>query len=315
MQLQTQDKTQIVLAAQAYAATHAMSQSDVATAAGISQAYLSKMWNMEYSSIVNNKEVPIGNKWFSSLAEFCGHSLQASYWGTVQTRQLLELIPLLIAAKDDAKVNVLISGTGLGKTYIVSQFMQKNPTHTYKITVSSVHKLPDILRELLHRLSIHTHGNSKASKLAAIIDKLKELHRNGHKPMIIIDEAENLELPVLKMLKGLYDGIIGLSSLVLIGTSQLIDNLDKLRHKNKAGMPQFYRRIKAGIRQINTKVDFAPFYTKHAIEKPLQKLLNGMCDNYGELADYLQPALKEAARIKQPLTENFFRLMYNLPNY
>lgn len=144
---------------------------------------------------------------------------------------------------------------------------------------------------------------------------MKELKRSGHQPQIILDEAENLKLPVIKSLKAIYDFCNGYASITLIGTQQLIDDLIKMKKKNRGGVPQFYRRIKASIRNVSTAFDFTPFFEKHNVEKPLRRLLVDLCENYGELHDYLEPALREADERDEPLTEELFRLIYNLPKY
>ena len=48
-------------------------------------------------------------------------------------------------------------------------------------------------------------------------------------------------------------------------------------------------------------------------DKALVKFLRANCDNYGELHDALVPAMREADRTGQPLTENFVRKVLNMP--
>lgn len=307
-------KHQIVQGAIEYAKNNGINQNDVSKYSGVNAGYISKMWNGDFETIVNNKPTPIGDKWFYELADWCGFPIRKTYWSTIETIQFKQMISALESAKKTAKTSVLINETGLGKSYAVDRFVKINPVHTYRITVSSVHKLPDILREICQKLNVH-YGSSNAYRLKAIIEKMIDLRHAGNRPCIIIDEAENLEFPVLKMLKGLYDGINMKASIILIGTDQLTYKLQNLRRRNKDGMPQFYRRIKAGIKVISPNKDFTPFFEKFNVEKPLRKLLTELCDNYGELNDYLEPALKEADDLGQPLTEQLFRVIYDMPKF
>ncbi len=183
-----------------------------------------------------------------------------------------------------------------------------------------MHRVKDIILQLAEAIGVKSHllheYNYQIDLLMGISNKLKELKMMGHQPLVIIDEAENLRLPVIQVLKGLYDHIVGYSSIVMIGTSQLTDALQRMRIKNKNGAPQFYRRIKAGIRVIPAEKDFKAFYKKFNIDdKELCSLLNELCENYGELHDYLEPAIRAADEKGKPLTEQFFRIMYNLPKY
>jgi len=307
-------KYQIIAGVQEYARQKHLSNNDVAKMAGINSGYISAMFRNQFTTVVDNKETPIGDKWFYKLAEWAGLPIKKHYWELIQTTQFTEIVPALETAKKLSKVSVLIAPTGTGKTFTIDKFCNRHPQHTYKITVSSVHRLPDILRELIDKLGI-PYGWSTAARLNSIIDRMRELKRSGYNPMIIIDEAENLELPVLKMLKGLYDGVNNYSAIVLIGTDQLISKLTRLKRHDRSGVPQFYRRIKAGIRYISNSKNFAPFFEKYVDDKGLRKLLNDLCDNYGELNDYLEPALRESDEKGEQLTEHSFRIMYNMPKY
>lgn len=309
-------KYQIVAAAKEYARLKKISNNDVAKISGINSGYISNMFRDQFTTTVEDKEIAIGDRWFYKLAEWAGLPIRKQFWSTVETPQFTAMLPALEEAKKNSRVSVLITPTGLGKTYIIDRFCHHNPVHTYRITVSSVHKLQDVLLDIIDALKIRNVGKSSALRMKAIINRLREIKQTGGQPIVIIDEAENLELAVLKMLKGLYDGVVTYASLVLIGTDQLIQKLLRLRKHDKAGIPQFYRRIKAGIRYIPDTKDFKPFFEKMMIaDKGLRRLLNELCENYGELHDYLEPALREADELEQPLTENLFRMIYNMPKY
>lgn len=321
--MQQELKQKIVDHAKKYAAENSgMSQNALAKHADINPGYLSNMLRGNFSTEVDGKQVPISDKWFHQLATAIGFALTKQYWGVVQTQEFSQIIHELTVAKNDSRVITIITDTGFGKTYSVNKFCLANPQHTFKITVTALHKVRDIILLLAEAIGVpprftsSSYQNYTIGLLLSITDKLKELKMMGHQPLVIIDEAENLKLPVIQVLKGLYDHIVGYSSMVMIGTSQLTDALLRMRNKNKNGAPQFYRRIKAGIRIIPADKDFNAFYKKFKIEdKGLCSLLNSLCDNYGELHDYLEPALRAADEKGKPLTEQFFRIMYNLPNY
>lgn len=306
-------KLKVIDHAQKWAASNKLSQAELAKRTGINAGYISNMIRNNFIVEVDGKEVFIADKWFYQLADRTGYAVKKSYWSTVQTKEFEMIIHALTVAKNESKVTTIINDTGLGKTYTVDKFEMVNPLHTYRITVNSMHKLRDIINELANLLGTTIRHNS-IDTFFTIIKRLRELKMMGHQPLVIIDEAENLKLPVIQMLKGLYDGIINYASIVMIGTSQLTDALQRLSHSNKNGAPQFSRRIKAGIIVIPAYKDFKPFFEKFKIQdKGLRDLLTRLCGNYGELHDYLEPALREADETDQPLTEQFFRVMYNLP--
>lgn len=308
-------KLQIIAAAADYAKKNNLTNSDIATKSKINNSYISNMMRNIFTVQADGKTVEIAEKYFFKLAEFCDINLKKQYWHTVQTNQFVGVIAALENAKATGRISVIICETGNGKTFTVDKFVHTHPQHTYKITVSDMHNLKDILGELMDHLRIEQ-GWSNASKMIRITNKLKELKRSGARPIIIIDEAENLKLPVIKSLKAMYDFVNGYTSIALIGTPQLTSRLEKMRKKDRPGVPQFCRRIKSSIREISSVGDFKPFFEAFKIvDRGLQKLLNSLCDNYGELHDYLEPFLREADENDWPLSEEKFRLMYNLPNY
>jgi hypothetical protein len=140
---------------------------------------------------------------------------------------------------------------------------------------------------------------------------------NGLSPMLILDESENMKLNVLCAMKELYDNLNGVCSLVMLGTDQLLIKLDRMRKKNKTGIPQLYRRIKFGIRMLQP-IDrsFKHFLKTIGIDDPaIVRFLRENCENYGELHDVLVPSMREAERTNELLTENFIRKIFNMPKF
>ncbi len=305
-------KYQIVAGAIAYAESKGISNNEIARVSGINPSYLSNMLRNNFSNKVDGKDVPIGEKWFYSLAQWAGFAITKSYWQTIQTPQFEKIIHELEVAKRHSRVTTIITGSGCGKTHTVETFCRINPNHTYKVTVNSMYKVKDILNDIAIKIGSPVHYTA-SSTLRDLMQRLAEMKRMGHSPLLIIDEAENLKLPVIQMLKGLYDGLLGYASIVMIGTNQLTDSLWRMKNSNRNGVPQFYRRIKAGIKIVTSDKCFAPFFEKYVDDKGLRRLLNQLCDNYGELHDYLEPALKEADERGEPLTEQLFRIIYDMP--
>ena len=150
-------------------------------------------------------------------------------------------------------------------------------------------------------------------QLNRIYSKLAEIRRSGQQPIIIIDEAEYLTIGVFELIKTLYDHVIAYCSIALIGTGDLIRKVeDKL--SEKPGIPQFKRRFKAGMRWLpGIDRTFKQLLETFSFEPGLNRLLISMSDNYGELHDFIVPCLREADRLGEPLTENLFRTIRNIP--
>jgi DNA transposition AAA+ family ATPase len=306
-------KTDIIQAATAYMQQHDISQKQAADRTGINISYLNAMLAGQTSIQVKDKPVAIADKWYAMLAAWAGYTYTKQYWPGVVTDELTQTIAVLENAKANITTNIIICPTGMGKSHTIELFGRKHPQHTYVVTVSALHRVGDILTDLASQLNL-PHVVAHTTRLQKIVFKLRELRLAGAKPLIILDEAENLTLKVLQMLKGFYDGVRNHASVVLIGTDQLINKLDMMETRNYDGMPQFCRRFRAGRRDIAVANNFAPFFTKLEItDRPLIRLVSKLARNYGELRDYMEPALREADRLGVPLTEELFRQFHYLP--
>ena len=244
-------------------------------------------------------------------------------WKTIPTRQFKEIISTLEDAKNKSKTAMIIAPTGLGKTYAVETYCGKNSAHTYRIVVSDLYRKEDIINELSLLLGLDQPGVSNNFKrrnvkdrLDAIAAELIRLKKAGHLPQVIFDEGENMKITPLKMIKALYDAIKDRCSLVLIGTDQLLNNMYINKGKrNRNSLPQLYSRFKAGLKHItplDKNNDFEPFFKLYGVPAGLQTLLKNLSDSYRDFNDYLEPTIIEAKEAGKPLTEEFFRIKFNL---
>lgn len=296
-----------------YMDEHNLKASDVAKRTNINPAYLSiilkESSNFMYTA--GGKSGFINNSNFYSIAKFIDYSLIKAYWQTQPTDQMKAALANLQDAKEFGQTSLIIAETGSGKSYVSQMFANKNPHDTFIIKVSNSDNLGDLLDKAIEVLNIPT-AKSKSGKLRAITKQLDLLKSQGYFPQIIWDEAEYMKQPTLCAMKELHDALNGSCSIVLIGTQQLLDNLEKLRKRNKPGIPQFYRRIKFAIRVL-PQIDrsFALFISDLPIS--LQTFLKTHCDNYGELHDVLVPALREADRLDEPVSEELVRKVLGMP--
>ncbi len=310
-------KIDISTAANAYIREKKLTAASFSPLCKVNESYLSRILNGVFTYIGTNEAVvDIPDKYFVMIAEAVGYSIKKEYWPHINTREFTELVTALKKAKDGQLMSQLIVDTGAGKTYAINQFRKVNPLHTYVITMHSLLKINDLFGDLIDQLKISSKG-STGYRRAQILIKLREIRRNGGNPIVIIDEGENMNSKMRGMIKGFYDGISGYASIVMVGTPDLWEHVTDAKSKGKEAGPQYARRFKAGTRFIkitqSTSVRFKPFFEALNLPKGLQKLLCDLCDNYGELHDYLVPALMEADSKGVALTESFFRLMYNIP--
>lgn len=310
--LTSENKEQIITALERWLIKNEFSANEFAEKCGVPANYISLLRNHKFEVPTGNGLTPIADKYFRMIAETIGFENSKSVsWKFVETTQALQMLTALEDAKKYGYTNIIIGETGSGKTYVSDLFVRQNPKDNFKITVGSMDSISDLMDKICDALKIPAVTN-KAKKIASIIKELQEMKLQGREPILIFDEAEYMKQPTLCNMKELHDHLNKKCGIVLIGTDQLIAKIEKMKRKNAPGMPQFYRRIKFGVRTLKTiNTNFNEFL--NGLEKGLQKFIQRECDNYGELHDVLLPAMREAERLGEPLTEDLVRKMLNRP--
>jgi len=302
-------KQNIVNALASYMEVHGLSQESMEQKSGVNSSYINAMLNGRTQ--VGNTEIK--EAYYKKVADAIGYEYERKFWKLVETTQYNTILEELLDAKYRGSEKMIIGESGCGKTTTLREFKKLKPVNTYCIKVSSLHKLKDILNDICDTMKITIKG-SDVVKLRRIANKMRDLKLSGKLPILIIDEAENLKVPALRMTKALYDALEGFCPIVLLGTKQLQNKIEKLKEDDEEGMPQLYRRFKAGlrvVRDIEKATMFIPFLDLIEDEGVKEMVLN-LADNYGELNKYIEPALREAAIMDAPLTENFYKAFYKL---
>lgn len=312
--MKVEEKQSIIQAAQAYMEEKGISQNELSKLTGVNVSYLSSMMKGVFTFINSRtgKESDIDDKWFLALAGRIGHKVAKEYWPLVETEQFIDIVKELTEAKETATTRIIVGETGCGKSYTVERFRQAYPQGTYVVTCNQNDSISDLMRKIQKVLKVSFDG-SVSYRIDRISVELSRIADNGNLPILVFDEAEYLSVRGLLSIKTIYDYLKGICAIVMIGTDDILNKLEKT--KRKEGMPQFIRRFKAGIRHVRP-IDrtFARFFEGRGYGKDLMKLLRMNADNYGELADYLEPAIREADRRDEPLTKEFFESMFYLQN-
>lgn len=306
-------KDAIMEAARTYMKQKGISQNKLQSGSGVS--YLSGMMNGAYT-YENSRSGETGNipdKWFRKLADYIGYKISKDYWPTVATSQFKTIIAELEGAKYETNIRMIIGETGCGKSYSIERFRQNNPVGTYVITCSGQTCQKSLISRIMEALKID-HKGCCDYLLGRISAEIRNQQLAGMNPILILDEAENLRLPTFKAVKSIYDHLKGQCGIVLIGTDQLTNDLEKLSRKNEKGMPQFYDRFRSWERRLRPiDRNFSEFLSAFSLEPGLKDLILKICSSYRNLADRMELALRKADEKGVPLTEDFFRIVHNLP--
>lgn len=309
----TTQKEQLRIALEEYIAKHNLSQNDFVKQSGINVAYISAI--MQGSDKVGNSIIK--DKWYNMIAEAIDFKLKKDYWKPRETDQLLRILATLEDARKHGSTNVIIGETGSGKSYACELFQKRYRSDVFIIKLGASDKIGDVLDKTIRALKMPVRSNmkltgsyqtsSKSSKIRRIIEFLHKMKMEGFYPTVIWDESEYMNLATLCAIKEFYDELRRVAALILIGTDQLTEKLEKLKTKNKPGMPQFYSRIKFGIRELNPIDRKFTLFLDEIKDREVKDLVKKNCENYREVHDLLVPALREADRLNIPLSAELIR--------
>jgi DNA transposition AAA+ family ATPase len=258
-----------------------------------------------------DKTGDIAEKYFVKLAEMVDFSIVKKHWKIRNTPQMLETLAILQDARENAVTRVVIGETGCGKSNTLALFKKKNPADVFIVVVGSEDTLNDLINKVCRALKVPVRG-SKSSRIREVSRALIALKENGRKPTLVFDETEYMRTAALCSIKEFFDYLLKKAAIVLIGTQQLVDNIEKLRKRDAKGIPQLYRRIKFGYRYLRPINRNFTDFLEDIKDKRLRDWLQDNCANYGELHDVLVPCFKESERLEHPLDLKFVLMVLGL---
>ena len=304
-----------------YLETHGMSQNEFSKHSGVNVGYISNI--RQGKSHLGKSE--IDDKWYRQIAEAIGLSLNKEYWTIKQTDQLLRILATLEDARKFGSTNVIIGETGCGKSYACDLFQKQYPQDVFIIKLGESDKIGDVLDKTIEALKMPVRPNvklegssqtaSKSNKIRRIIQYLQKLKHDGYSPTVIWDESEYMNIATLCAVKEFYDHLRQVCALILIGTDQLTEKLEKLKLKNKPGMPQFYSRIKFGIRELKPIDRKFSAFLDDISDRSVKAFIKDNCDNYREVHDLLVPVMREADRLDLPLSVDLIKQTFGLQTF
>lgn len=303
--MKNKDKELILIALEEYLQQHQMSAAQFAKKSGVNASIISSLRSGKTTiNAGEGKEVEISDKYYKQIAHTISYKTEPEYWKIVETRQLMLALSTLQDAREYGYTNVIIGDTGSGKTFAAELFAQQHPHDVFMIKIGQTDTIGDMIDKIMDAARINSEAKGKSRKLQEITNYMNKLRLDGFKPMIILDEAEFMKQPAMCAIKLLYDELTSVCGIVMIGTPQLLRNLEKLRRKDRDGIPQFYRRIKFGIRRLDS-IDrsFKQFFNALAItDREVIRFVREVCDNYGEVHDVIVPTMREIERTGAPFT-------------
>ncbi len=293
------------------------SQNKFAKIAGVNASYLGNIAKGYFFMSTGKNPSVISDNIFEKVAEKIGYSFSMPLWRHFKTDNFERIITTFEDARE-GDLMAIDGNTGYGKSYAVSKYYMENRKGTYVITASDDLTVKGFVEELAIALGVKL--GSRVQMRKGIVNKLKDI--KDVRPLIIIDEAENLKDTTWKAVKTFIDALKNDNAdslrtyycgIVILGMD-IKDKIANNASKNKGIYPQINRRFAGSWRRLfgfdakkEVSERLASFEIRDvAVVNHLQKTVK----NYGELMRIVSRSLKHTKRKGELVTMDVIKAIY-----
>ena len=227
------------------------SDADYSKSLGINNAVFSRLKSGETEKILSD------TIWIT-----LGRELQVKVfvdnWKVARTSVYTEIEDNLNFCKELSRSMVLVDDCGIGKTFCTKHIIKKM-RNTFYVDCSQAKS-----KQLFIRLLAKTIGIDNQGKYYDVLANLKYYITTLEKPLIILDEAGDLEYTAFLELKGIWNGTDGVCGWYMMGADGLRDKIDKGIKNKKVGFAEIFSRFSDEFIKLvpNGKADRQAFYTE-----------------------------------------------------
>jgi DNA transposition AAA+ family ATPase len=258
------------------------SQNKLAEGSRVNVAYISAIKNGDYSTNAGGRDAQISDAHFNRLADFLDVKFEGGfYWTFIKNTTRIDRLCRKTQRK--AITSILDGPTGQSKTFTLEKYSKRNYSVVYvKLTQNMTAN--NLVDDILEKLNVHAPIRGIHEKLKAIN---KVVVKGGY--LIIFDEAEVVKPGIYAVIKDVSDSVKNKAGLVVCGFG-LINKLEKLANKEKAGFPQLRRRLFGNIEVLGkvTENEIVEICLYEGItNKGAQNLIVHNCEDLDKLAQWI----------------------------
>ena len=276
------------------AASEGWSMAEVARRSGLKQGTFSPWYAGKYGAAYTNVTAAV-KTWIRSDEDARRMAAAIRPPSFVMTPTAEEVLDALLYAQQLPGIALVTLGPGMGKTMAIAHAIETRP-NTFAVTASpSVRTVSSINREIVNALGLVSHPRDVRSKIG-------ERLRRAVRPLLIVDEAQNLGDEAVDELRH-YKDCFG-CGLALLGNRDVIGRWG--RAKPREGYGQLQRRISVRVDRLKPQAADIEQYVKAwgIKDEKIQKLLRAIGQKpgaLGQIAETLQLAALRARMAKREL--------------
>ena len=204
----------------------------------INSAQLSRVINGDNENVLSEA------KWYSIARRLDVQLCEESKWITAKTPAYDFIYPQLNACQQRSMSSLLCDIADLGKTYTARCYVKENKFAIY-IDCSQVKSKQKLVRGISKELGL---GNT--GKYAEVYADLVFYLRSIPNPLIILDEAGDLDYPAFLELKALWNATEGVCGWYMMGADGLKQKIERALSAKKVGYAELFSRFGSRYQRI-----------------------------------------------------------------
>lgn len=239
MELTQEQKTKVLNAMLEDMGARAMSQNAYGKYLGISGATITQLKKGFFKTLSDGTWITIAR----SLNVELNNKRQV--WRTANTPVVQYITQQLSFYMETSSAGMLCDICGIGKTEAAKAFARKHRGNVVYIDGSKCKSKVRFIRAIATEFGVNSTG-----RVVDVLDDLMYVVKQLDKPLIIIDEAGDLEYSAFLELKALYNHLEDLCGFYLMGAEALENKIERAKNNRKVGYAEIFDRFGAKYQKI-----------------------------------------------------------------
>jgi len=235
--MNTETKNKVV-AAMRVARANYDSNAKMAVALDISASILSRMFSGEIEGILTDA------KWYGIARRLDVLLRDEPVWKTALTPAYKFIYSQLSACQKKGLSGLLCDIADVGKTHTAKCYVRENKYAIY-IDCSQVKTKQMLVRQIAKEL-----GVSNTAKYSDVYADLVYYLRSIPNPLIVLDEAGDLDYPAFLELKALWNATEGACGWYMMGADGLKEKIKRGKDLSKVGFAEIFRRYGSKYQRV-----------------------------------------------------------------
>jgi hypothetical protein len=251
MNLSSEFKTKVIEAIAERRQNYGGSDADFSKSLGINNAIYSRIKKGEIERLLSD------TAWIT-VGRLLQVKVQEDNWKVARTAVYAEIEDNLNFCKEFSRSMVLVDDCGIGKTFCTKHIIRKM-RNTFYIDCSQAKSKQQFVKLLAKTIGIDNNG-----KYNEILENVKYYITTLEQPLIILDEAGDLQYDAFLELKGIWNGTDGACGWYMMGADGLRKKITRGLSASKVGYAEIFSRFSDEFVKLvpNGKADRQAYYTE-----------------------------------------------------